>query len=112
MPADDTETLQDILKAAEAILQFTRGGSREALTADEMKLSAVLYQIIILGEATRRLSTEFRNRHPEVPWADIIGMRSIVVHEYDEVDAEEVWAVIERDLPDLIRKIKAMLQVS
>ncbi|MGD0537659.1 MAG: HepT-like ribonuclease domain-containing protein [Verrucomicrobiota bacterium] len=74
-----------------------------------MRLDAVLYELVVMGEAARRLSPEIRAVHPEVPWRDMIGLRSIVTHGYDQIDDDELWQVIERDLPDLIRKLEAIL---
>jgi len=74
-----------------------------------MRLDAVLYELVVMGEAARRLSPEIRAVHPEVPWRDLIGLRSIVTHGYDQIDDDELWQVIERDLPDLIRKLEAIL---
>jgi len=110
MPADDKAALQDLLKAASLVLEFARGSSLEELASNQMRLSAVLYQIIIVGEAARRLSPQVRQANPQVPWADIIGMRSILVHEYDGVVASEVWHVIQRDLNQLIPQLETLLQ--
>ncbi len=74
-----------------------------------MRLDAVLYEIVVMGAAARRLSEELRDRHPGVPWRDIIGMRSIVAHGYDEIDGDELWQVIEHDLPDLLLKLDNIL---
>jgi uncharacterized protein with HEPN domain len=109
MPANDKTALQDMLKAAALILEFARDSSLEELASNQMRLSAVLYQIVILGEGARRLSAQLRQAHPEVPWAEIIGMRSILVHEYDGVVASEVWQVIQRDLKELVPRIESML---
>jgi uncharacterized protein with HEPN domain len=64
---------------------------------------------VVLGEAARRLSPEIRAAHPEVPWREIIGMRSVITHGYDQIDDDELWEVVERDLPDLMSKIEAIL---
>lgn len=109
MPADDRAALHDMLKAASLILDFARGSSLEELAANQMRLSAVLYQIVIIGEAARRVSPPLRQAHQEVPWADIIGMRSVLVHECDGVVASEVWQVIQRDLNELVPKIEALM---
>jgi uncharacterized protein with HEPN domain len=74
-----------------------------------MRMDAVLYEIVVMGEAARRLSQEVRAVHPEVPWRDIIGMRSVVTHGCDQIDDDELWQDIELDLPELIRKIEAIL---
>jgi uncharacterized protein with HEPN domain len=64
----------------------------------------------IIGEAARKASAALRENHPEVPWSQVVAMRNILVHDYFGVDIEEVWAAVVRDLPDLKRKIEAILQ--
>ena len=75
-----------------------------------MRLDAVLYEIVVLGEAARRLSEQLRTAHPEVPWRDIIGMRSVVTHGYDQIDDGELWQVIQDDLPGLISRLEMLLR--
>jgi uncharacterized protein with HEPN domain len=55
------------------------------------------------------VSVEVRSAHPEVPWKEIVGMRSIITHGYDQIDDDELWQVIECDLPDLMPKLEAIL---
>ena len=74
-----------------------------------MRLDAVLYEIVVLGEAARRLSQEMRTANPSVPWSDIIGMRSVVSHGYDQIDDNELWQVVQRDLPELIFRLQTIL---
>ena len=62
-----------------------------------------------MGEAGRRFSPEIRAAHPEIPWRATIGMRSVITHGYDQIDDDELWQVIECDLPDLTPKIEAIL---
>jgi uncharacterized protein with HEPN domain len=75
----DSASLLDIVRAGQLVLQFAQGLNREQLASDLLKQSAILYQIAIIGEATKRLSREFREQHPEVPWDDIAGMHPIGV---------------------------------
>jgi len=82
----DPESLIDILTALRRILRYTDGIDRIALENDDEKLSAVLYQITIMGEATKRLSPTLRQQHPQIPWREMAGMRDVIVHEYDQLD--------------------------
>jgi len=108
MPRDPT-TLLDIARAARFVAEFVEGMDQRAFLEDTKTQSAVLHQLLILGEAVKRLSAEFRTAHSAVPWSLIAGMRDKLIHAYDEVDLEEVWKTIQRDIPDLIIKIDALL---
>jgi len=109
MPSRDRQSLEDMLGAARKIIEYAQGTTPTSLPSVPMRLDAVLYEIVVLGEAARRLSPETRAAHSEIPWRDIIGMRSVITHSYDQVDDEELWQVIQRDLPDLMPKIEAIL---
>jgi uncharacterized protein with HEPN domain len=80
------------------------------LDADELVQVWTVHHLQIIGEAARALSPAYRQAHPEVPWARIIAMRNILVHDYFAVDLEEVWSAVEQDLPVLKRQVMALLQ--
>jgi uncharacterized protein with HEPN domain len=105
----DPESLIDILTAIRRILRYTEGISRSDLENNDEKISAVLYQITILGEATKRLSLPFRQQHPEIPWREMAGMRDVIVHEYDQLDFEIIWDVIHNKLPALLPLLDPLL---
>jgi uncharacterized protein with HEPN domain len=105
----DRPSLEDMVRAARKALEYSQGATRESLAAIPMRLDAVLYEIVVLGEAARRLSAEIRAANPEVPWREIIGLRSVITHGYDQIDDDELWRVIERDLPDLISRLEGIL---
>lgn len=86
----DIESLIDIQQASKRILKFSKNITYGELEANDEKLSAILYQITIIGEVTKRLSPEFCQQHPEIPWRNLAAMRNIIVHEYDQVDFEVV----------------------
>jgi uncharacterized protein with HEPN domain len=105
----DPESLIDIVTAIQRILRYTDGVSRADLEANDEKLSAILYQISIIGEATKRLSPTFRDAHPEIPWREIAGMRNVIVHEYDQLDLDVIWDVVQNKLSELLRLITPLI---
>ena len=99
----DETTLLDIATAARLVVGFTAGMDRAAFLDDIKTQSSVLHQLMVLGEAVKRLSDGFRARHPEIPWMLMAGMRDKLIHGYDIVDLEEVWKTASHDVPDLLR---------
>ena len=108
MPRDQT-SLIDINNAIRRILRYTEGISKSQLEINDEKLSAILYQITIIGEATKRISLTFRQQHPEIPWREMAGMRDVIVHEYDQLDLDVVWDVVENKLSQLLILINPLL---
>lgn len=106
---DYRERLLDILEAIERIEKYAAQG-REDFENDELVQTWIVHHLQIIGEAARALPGNFIDQHPEIDWSEIIGMRNILVHNYFGVDVDVVWAVVERDLPDLKNKIQAILQ--
>ena len=82
----------------------------EQFVAHEEKGLAVLQALQIIGEAAGRLPRSIRQRYPEVPWADIVGMRNLIVHGYYVMDLEIVWKTVHQDLPPLQRAIAEIQQ--
>ncbi|OQB28025.1 MAG: hypothetical protein BWY10_00829 [Chloroflexi bacterium ADurb.Bin180] len=70
----------------------------------------VVHCLQILGEAAFKLPPEIRAQYDAVPWSRILGMRHILVHDYFRIDPDIVWAVVEKDLPDLKPKLESMLR--
>lgn len=108
MPHDDV-TLLDIAQAAHLVTDFIRGLKKKDFLFDPKTQSAVLYQIIVIGEASKRLSPEFRAKYSEIPWSLIAGMRNHLIHGYDVVDWDEVWKTVTTDVPDLLNLIEPLL---
>jgi len=104
----DEAHLLDILKAARLAIEFKGSADRSGFLADAKTQAAVLHQLLVIGEAVKRLSPEFRAAHPEVPWKLIAGTRDKLIHFYEGVDLEEVWGMVTSDLPELIRLVEPL----
>ena len=97
-----------MLHYARQIVRFTSHLTLDGLLSNDVSLSATLYSVMILGEASRRVSPEFRARHPQIPWREMIGMRNRLIHGYDGVDYEIVWDVLANHAPMLVRELPAI----
>jgi uncharacterized protein with HEPN domain len=97
-----------MLDMARKAVSKTHGLSRATFDADENLRLAPIYLIQTIGEAARRVSREFCAAHPEIRWADIIGMRHKLVHDYLGVDEDIVWHVAMQDLPHLVKSLEAL----
>jgi uncharacterized protein with HEPN domain len=97
----DSERLADILDAVQRIRRHVKVGDRHRFKEDEVLQSAVLRWFEIIGEASRGLTEQFRNEHPEVAWREIFGLRNRVTHGYFDIDLDIVWNTIMNDLPVL-----------
>ena len=71
---------------------------------------ALTHLVEILGEAAARVSMPARDKHPQIPWADIVGMRNRLIHRYDVVDLNLLWDTVETDLPPLIAALEGILE--
>ena len=110
MPPDrDAAGVHDMLGATRHVVEFTRGISHEEFFKDAKTQSAVIHQVLVLGEACKRLSEGFRTAHPQVPWHLIARTRDILIHRYESVDLEEVWRIASRDIPSLLPALRAMV---
>ena len=105
----DSETLLDIAESARLALEFAQETDRTGLADHLMVQSAILHQFMIMGEAVKRLSESFRNEHLAIPWSKIAGMRDNLIHDYQDVDLDQVWDAIERDVPALLQYIEPLL---
>jgi uncharacterized protein with HEPN domain len=106
---DDKERMLDILEAIENIEKYAVRG-RAVFESDELVQTWILHHLQILGEAAARISDDFQERHPAIPWFKIVGMRNILVHDYFRIDIEAVWSVVKNDIPVLKKAIGEMMK--
>lgn len=102
----DQESILDIIESIKLILHYVEGVNQESLAANYEKQDAILRRITIIGEATKRLSPEFRQKHSDIPWKKIAGMRDVITHDYDEIDLTEIWTVITENIPELLKYLE------
>jgi len=105
---DDSVYLDNILAAISKIEGFTLDITQQDFEKSVLIQDAVIRNFEIIGEATKKISKEFTQSHPKVPWQDMAGMRDKLIHDYIDVDLDVVWKTIEMDLPllkDLISSI-------
>jgi uncharacterized protein with HEPN domain len=101
--------LTDIVEACESIGSFCRGVSLEEFQSDDMRRSAVLQKLIVMGEAAAHLPGGFIQEHPGVPWVDVVGFRNFAVHEYFSVKWDVVWLTATEEVPELLGQTRAIL---
>lgn len=108
-PRRDSTSLLDIVETCQTLASLIDGLDEETFLGNLQSQWAVLYGITVLGEATKRLSRAFRARHPNVPWRQVAGMRDILVHDYDEVNLDEVWRVVTIEVPAFLAAVEPLL---
>jgi uncharacterized protein with HEPN domain len=105
----DPAYLEHMLEAMARVQRYVGRKRRAGFLGDTLLQDAVIRNIEIVGEAARRVSPEFAARHAEIPWRDIVGMRHRLIHGYLNVNVDTVWDVVERDLPALAPRLRALL---
>ena len=109
MEHDDQAYIVDIILASDAIASFVAGMTKAAFLDDPKTCSAVIYQIMVMGEATSHVTHEFRKAHPTVPWRTLIKLRNIYIHAYRDVDVPRVWRAATRDVPRIVEAVRALV---
>ena len=105
----DIDRLRHIDECIEHINDYLKGKSFEYMKENIMCFHAVVYNIMIIGEAANMLTTEFQTTHPDTPWKMVKGMRNYIVHEYFQIDDTIVWDVATKDLNELSEQITRYL---
>ena len=105
---DDRVSLVDMLIHAREAVDLLGEASADELKSNRVVQLALMKLVEVVGEAANRISPVTQQRHPEIPWPLIIGMRNRIVHEYDYVNLNILWSTITNELPPLINQLKAI----
>jgi uncharacterized protein with HEPN domain len=104
-----SDYLADIHNAIVEVDEFTKGMAFDTFEEDRKTINAVIRSLEVLGEATKHIPTSFRNKHPEIPWSKMAGMRDVLIHDYMGVDLMTVWKAAKERLPEIRPAIEKLL---
>ena len=108
MPRDDNSFLLDMLVAARDAIAYAEGLSYADFEGNREKQRAIFNAVQEIGEAASRISLEFKNARPAIPWPKIVGMRNRLVHAYFDIELDFVWDTVRNDLPALVARLEAL----
>jgi uncharacterized protein with HEPN domain len=91
--------VEDILAAMNKIERYREGATYEAFVNNEMMVDAVIRNLEVIGEASRNMPEDIREKHPDIPWGRMVGLRNIAIHQYFGVDLGIIWEIVTRNLP-------------
>lgn len=106
---DSSVPLRHMLDHAREVISLVVGRSRSDLDSDRMLNLSLVRLLEVIGEAARRVPAEVQARHPQLPWARLIGLRNRLIHGYDQVDMDILWQIASADAPALLDQIEAVL---
>jgi len=101
--------IDDIVESIEKIQRFIEGMDFAQFRADDRTVDAVLHNLMVIGEAAGRMPQAVVDRHPEIPWSKMRGIRNVVVHEYFGISLDVVWETASSDLPAVAPALRSLL---
>ena len=105
----DLQFLLDILQSAELIMIYTAQCSKTEFVENVQLQDSVIRRLLVIAEAARRVSDATKQTLPNVSWLEINGMRNRLVHEYDDVNLNIVWDVVQSEIPLLVKNLKSQI---
>lgn len=110
MPKSDVEFLKHIKKECDYLLKYSKKLSEEDFYKDETLQRAFTRCLEIIGEASKRVNLDFRNKYPMIPFKEMAGMRDKIIHYYEGVDYSIVWVTIINKIPEIHFQIEQILK--
>lgn len=107
---DYRDYVKDIIDSIDEMKNFINGMNFEAFAKDKKTINAVVRSIEVIGEAAKKIPKTLRDKHPDVPWKKMAGMRDKLIHEYFGIDIEILWKVAKDELPPLKSLIQDVLK--
>lgn len=104
------ELLGDILESTRRINIYTNGLTYEIFQTDLKTQDAVIRNLEVIGEAVKKISMEFRDQYPSIPWKSMTGVRDRLIHHYFGVDLNIVWNIVVEELSDVVMQITEIVQ--
>jgi uncharacterized protein with HEPN domain len=108
MKKDPRVYLAQILERIERIIRYTESG-KESFLSNPIVQDAVIRNLEVMGEAAKRIPDEYKESLPTIPWRGLTGLRDVLIHQYEGVSLDEVWRIVEHDLPGLKENIERVL---
>lgn len=102
--------LESILECIEHIRKYVGGMTPEQLRMNGVVRDAVILRVALIGEAAGHLANDIKDKYPHISWADIVGMRNILIHDYEGIDDTRVWEVITRRMEPLKEAVEEMIK--
>ncbi len=101
--------ISDMLKYCESVQIFTKGINFSTFSRDDKTIFAVIRSIEVIGEASKKVPKGIKEKHNQIPWREIAGMRDKLVHEYFGIDNKVVWKTAKNDIPKLNKRLQAII---
>jgi uncharacterized protein with HEPN domain len=105
----DQALLWDMFQASREIVGFTKNFTLQRFSRNKLVRYSVERQIVVIGEAAKKISSDFKATHPEFPWRNLVTQRNIIAHEYGEILIERVWLAASDHIPKLLEMLEPFI---